>query len=480
MEISSLRWGLPEAVALLLIFVATTNGQRCPASKTVCVQKQYCLEKPGSGVYSCSMGNLGQGICCPKKKLPVNRNCTTSRNGLGHCVADGQCGGYSRDFLVQNKRDWWRESSNVCYQEKQTKYYCCPLNLQKRPPTFAPMKTVQPWDDNAFPTCKTTEHRFGRCVPMPLCYVFNIKLKRRHTDLNYKHLSDKYKCNLNVSDSTSVCCADPTAPESLIQHYKAAKLAPEKCGTIKPQDRIVGGKEAGLGEFPWMANLMYYRKEIKTTLCGGSLVHPRYVLTAAHCSKHGKPISVRLGEHDLSKTRDCVENVCAKPFKEYAVAEWIPHEEYKKKAGQSDIALVRLATAAKITEGHIVPICLPVTQQWLMTKPSKLIASGWGLTENERYSDVLLHTTLTTLVDRPHYCAKEQMICARGSKGEGHCSGDSGGPLQQIMRYGNQFRMVLFGVISGGAKRCSVEDRTAGVSVLVGYHMKWILDNMKI
>jgi len=48
--------------------------------------------------------------------------------------------------------------------------------------------------------------------------------------------------------------------------------------------RIVGGNEAGLGAYPWMANLGYQDNGRPPVYkCGGSLISPKYVLTAAHC-----------------------------------------------------------------------------------------------------------------------------------------------------------------------------------------------------
>ena len=45
-----------------------------------------------------------------------------------------------------------------------------------------------------------------------------------------------------------------------------------------PQPRVVGGNDADVGEYPFFVH------GIDGELCGGSLIHPDIVLTAAHCA----------------------------------------------------------------------------------------------------------------------------------------------------------------------------------------------------
>ena len=54
----------------------------------------------------------------------------------------------------------------------------------------------------------------------------------------------------------------------------------EKCG-YKPSVRIFGGTEAPKGAWPWQAQIRSYFT--KFAFCGGTLVHPQFVITAAHC-----------------------------------------------------------------------------------------------------------------------------------------------------------------------------------------------------
>ena len=65
----------------------------------------------------------------------------------------------------------------------------------------------------------------------------------------------------------------------------------EHCGTrhlsvsslVRHNDRIVGGKKALSGAWPWMASIVH--KEIPMRFCGAALIDSSWVLTAAHCFK---------------------------------------------------------------------------------------------------------------------------------------------------------------------------------------------------
>lgn len=192
-----------------------------------------------------------------------------------------------------------------------------------------------------------------------------------------------------------------------------------------------------------------------------------------------KPIAVRLGEYDMTSNPDCDDSGCAAPFKDYPIDKLIPNENFNGRDADHDIALVRLKQDAVLSDGEVYPICLPLTEQLLMLKPTKMTVTGWGITELQKPSEVLLEADLQ-LVRRTNFCEGEATCCMRGKHSEGHCRGDSGGPLQATVPIGRGYRNVLFAVVSGGSGECNVNVKQPGVGVMVGYHVNWILDQMEI
>lgn len=208
--------------------------------------------------------------------------------------------------------------------------------------------------------------------------------------------------------------------------------------------QIIGGREADPGAWPWQVALMksevddgYYAQ-----FCGGSLIAPNWVLTAAHCISdpytgiivEPSSINVTVGRHVLSSDEG----------QRIATAQIVRHPDYNPDAIDSDVALLRLAQAVVYTT-TIAPVTpLSPTLSFLATPTVDATVTGWGARNpaggDPDYADAL-HQVSVPIVEQAVCQASydaalrpgaitDNMICAGPEEGgRDSCFGDSGGPL---------------------------------------------------
>ncbi|XP_053667369.1 uncharacterized protein LOC128716907 [Anopheles marshallii] len=264
----------------------------------------------------------------------------------------------------------------------------------------------------------------------------------------------------------------------------------DRCGMSNAtHTRVVGGVDAQLNAWPWMAALGYRSSSFELNsgprfLCGGTLITTAHVLTVAHCIQTGL-YYVRLGEYDITSDQDG-----ANPIDVY-VQRWLVHERYDAKTIHNDIALVLLQKTVTITEA-IRPICLPLdTKQ--RTKDITYYApfiAGWGAVSFNGPSATKLQEAQVVVlpVDQcafnyklyfPGQIFDDTVLCAGFPQGgKDSCQGDSGGPLMlpELATNSQYYYYTLIGLVSYGYE-CA-RAGFPGVYVKVTAYLPWIESNI--
>ena len=197
-------------------------------------------------------------------------------------------------------------------------------------------------------------------------------------------------------------------------------------------DAVVGGSEVPEGGHPYMAAVL----EDGGQICGGTVIAPRWVLTAAHCISPGAQLSVRVGDVDYTQGRTI------------NVTQAIVHPAYDTNTSANDVALLSLAGDAGVPA---IRVPGAAADRFEATGTPALVV-GWG---SEAPVVGLIPSFTTTLkqadlsVVSDGECSEDAdaatQVCAEGFLKDS-CQGDSGGPLVVQGHYGP----VQLGVVSYG------------------------------
>lgn len=235
--------------------------------------------------------------------------------------------------------------------------------------------------------------------------------------------------------------------------------------------RIVGGVPAAQGAWPWQVSVEYNSGFGSFNhMCGGSLIAPRWVLTAAHCVVDGSRVDspsdlrVRAGSVDLHGGQTA------------SVIRVITHGKYDEFTIDNDIALLELGSA--LPQTAIRPL-LPSEEVGLAPDGASATVTGWGRTSaNGSGSSVLMQASLPLISSQRcasnfgylPYEITNNMICAGYSfGGKDSCQGDSGGPLVVSDGQG-EWRQA--GIVSWGGG-CA-QPNYPGVYTRVANYIGWI------
>jgi len=271
------------------------------------------------------------------------------------------------------------------------------------------------------------------------------------------------------------------------------------------QTRIIGGEPAPEGAWPSTVAVMYNNFSVAVNLdirqgCGGSLIAPDVVLTAAHCIKSANgfgvvevhpPYSIIAGRNNL-ENRSQGEEILIKEIR--------LHPRYNPISVNNDIALLFLESNAS---SRILPLIS--ASEWRMLKKGALLTTtGWGVTDVNssvgsavlNQVDVRLQVTRTCKRNLINYLSSStrkqrdteefkqlksriksgvtrNMFCAGINRGgKDACLGDSGGPL-----YGTVNGITKqVGIVSWGYG-CA-ERKLPGVYTKLANYEQWVANEI--
>lgn len=240
-----------------------------------------------------------------------------------------------------------------------------------------------------------------------------------------------------------------------------------------PQTRIVGGAPVAIAEMPWIVYLETDVGRNDSWSCGGTIVGPHFVLTAAHCVID-KGAVIRPSQLTGVAGR---ADLRGSDGTQFAVTRIVVHPGYDRsravEGGPNDAAL--LWTDVDLPY-PVLPLATTADAAAYAAGASARIA-GWGLTSGTGSgSDLLLSATVPivsdadcALRDQVSLAEAQAMVCAGYVEGGiDTCQGDSGGPLTVVSGAG---ATILAGIVSWGYE-CAAANRPGlytRVALLTGW-----------
>lgn len=337
---------------------------------------------------------------------------------------------------------------------------------------------------NEIPTCKIADCGAPAELEHGLVtFSTRNNLTTYKSEIRYSCQQPYYKMYHNIS-GIYTCSAQGVWMNEVLGENQTTCLPAGVCGLPKFSRkliaRIFNGRPAEKGTTPWIAMLSHPNGE---PFCGGSLVGPNWVLTAAHCLHSSldpeDPIlqdfykispsdfKIIVGKHWRHRSDETEQHLGVKRI--------FLHPLYNPNTFENDMALVELSKDPVLND-FVMPICLP---EGPPEEGTMVIVSGWGKQFLQRFPETLMEVEIPIV---GHHTCQEayaplkknvtrDMICA-GLKegGKDACAGDSGGPMVTLDNDRGQWYLV--GTVSWGYD-CGKKDRY-GVYSDIYRNKNWI------
>ncbi|KAK3600478.1 hypothetical protein CHS0354_023579 [Potamilus streckersoni] len=349
-------------------------------------------------------------------------------------------------------------------------------------------------------------HKSRRCDGTPQCGDKSdeygcVKMANNKPEVYYSPFSDLYPvCHVNDGNTlANILCSlsgqgssvrvgrsqtvqhaimltpQPDGPISLIPGYKASMICcnlmtircrTTECGTTTFHNRrlskVLHGRVVEVGMLPWQV-AVYENGEF---VCGGTIIHSRWVVTASHCTKDLESYSVRVGAVEIENN-----STEGNQGQLYDSSRTYNHEDFYSTDLFNDISLLYMRKEIAFKD-NVRPLCMAsratVAELLREGTNAECYVSGWG--NHQDYINrgkwegklrmVRVHFFNKTVCEERHAATgdltpQDNTICTDNPNfGSPTCNRDSGAPLVCRNKHG---RFVMVGLLSWGHKSCFID-----------------------
>lgn len=328
----------------------------------------------------------------------------------------------------------------------------------------------------------------GECVPYYLCLNGTIITSGEGIlDVRIGGDDDPEPERHPCPDFFDTCCS--LKSEQIVEtKVKPLIGKPEKCGIRNKNGAVFNlierQNESQFAEFPWVVAIIHKVHDndviVNVYKCGGTLINPSVIMTAAHCVvdlKEKHDIMTRVGEWDTQTLNEPF------PHQDRAVVDVLIHEHYTRGSHFNDVALLFLEKPVELAE-NVNTICLP--PQDFVFDHQRCFATGWG---KDKFGKDGLYQVILKRIELPvvphvecesklretrlgkYFKLDPSFICAGGESGRDTCQGDGGSPFSCEIPQNPHGQYYLAGEVAWGI---GCFDPIPGVYVNIAKFRHWV------